>query len=152
MLGPFEFLLLSSACCAVTRELTLGRRTWDSHDRTASLWAEARGVVHVNEAGIQGQGLALRVIAQEEWKQPLLENFRKTRPRVSGEVSEILFIHKSSWGTFRSVLPFPKGNGVLKSYSSARLYFFLLLGCISKVITFGLLASNNLWLQRIMTS
>lgn len=78
MLGPFEFLLLSSACCAVTRELTLGRRTWDSHDRTASLWAEARGVVHVNEAGIQGQGLALRVIAQEEWKQPLLENFRKT--------------------------------------------------------------------------
>lgn len=50
------------------------------------------------------------------------------------------------------ILFFSKGNGVLKNYSSAQLYFVLLLGYISKVITFGLLASNNLWLQRIMTS
>ena len=38
-------------------------------DRQASLGAEARGVVHVNEAGIQGWGLALCVLGQEEQKQ-----------------------------------------------------------------------------------
>lgn len=97
-------------------------------------------------------GFALCFVGQVRWKKCYHGTLENPFLLIAGEVSKIPFIHKSSWDTLGSVLLLPKGNSVLKSYSSARLYFFLLLGCISKVITFGLLPSNNLWLQRIMTS
>lgn len=63
---------------------------------------------------------------------------------ILGEVFERFFIYKLSWGIFGFVFFFLKGNGVLKSYFLVWFYFFFLLGCISKVIIFGLLVLNNL--------
>ena len=77
MLGPFEFLILSTAHCAVTRELTLRRRIGAPIiDQLTSEQRPGEPCVSMKLVPRDG-GFALCVIGHRGWKQHYLESFRK---------------------------------------------------------------------------